>query len=205
MVDQILVVAGLTFLVMLSPGPDIVIVMRNTIVGGGRAAGLNTSSGILLGNLVHITYCAVGIGWLISESALAFTILRYAGAAYLIYIGLISLRSAAMPAGPQPAQAGTAGRSWFVQGFINNILNVKEALFYLGVFTVVITPGTSISAMLVLIVVMMAISGSFWLCFVYALDSHLVRNALESSQRVVNVVFGALLIALGARVAVIEP
>lgn len=91
MLDQILVVVGITVLIMISPGPDMVIVMRNTMIGG-RVAGLNTSAGVLAGNLVHIAYCAVGIGWLISQSILAFTLLKYAAAAYLIYLGLMSLR-----------------------------------------------------------------------------------------------------------------
>ncbi len=72
MVDQILVIVGVTFLVMISPGPDMVIVLRNTFMGG-RVAGLETSLGVLVGNLVHITYCVLGIGWLISQSILAFT------------------------------------------------------------------------------------------------------------------------------------
>ena len=64
MVDQILVIVGVTFLVMVSPGPDMVLVLRNTFLGG-RLAGLQTSLGILAGNLVHITYWVLGIGWLI--------------------------------------------------------------------------------------------------------------------------------------------
>ena len=71
---------------MISPGPDMVIVMRNT-VAGGRDAGLRTSLGILTGNLVHIGYCVLGIGWLISQSIVAFSALKYAGAAYLVYLG----------------------------------------------------------------------------------------------------------------------
>lgn len=203
MVDQILVVAGITVLVMVSPGPDMVIVMRNTMIGG-RAAGLNTSSGVLAGNLVHITYCAVGIGWLISQSILAFTILRYAGAAYLIYLGLMSLCSTGEAIDLRATPAARSGRTWFTQGFVNNILNPKGTLFYLGVFTLVITPETSVGATLLLVAVMMAISASFWVFFVYTLDSPVVRRTLEHSQRAVNRVFGGLLIFLGIRVAIME-
>ena len=74
MIDQLLVIVGITALVLISPGPDMVIVLRNTLLGG-RRAGLVTSAGILAGNLVHITYCVLGIGWLISKSILAFTVL----------------------------------------------------------------------------------------------------------------------------------
>ena len=79
MLDQILVIVSLTLLVMVSPGPDMVLVLRNTFAGG-RHAGLQTSIGILSGNLVHITYCVFGIGLLISQSIVAFSALKFAGA-----------------------------------------------------------------------------------------------------------------------------
>src|SRR5687768_4692965 len=92
--DQILVIVSVTFLAMVTPGPDMVLVLRNTFVSG-RHAGLQTSIGILSGNLVHITYCVLGIGLLISQSIIAFSALKYAAAAYLIYLGIISFRSGA--------------------------------------------------------------------------------------------------------------
>lgn len=204
MIDQILVILGITLLVMISPGPDMVIVMRNTIVGG-RIGGMQSSLGVLAGNMVHITYCAIGIGWLISESILAFNILKYAGAAYLIYIGVMSFRSRDMVLSTEDAGLQkNAGRSWFLQGFLNNILNPKGTLFYLGVFTMVITPETSTATTLLLVLIMMSISALFWLFFVFTLDSTIVRNVLERGQKIVNRVFGGLLIFLGIRVAFME-
>jgi threonine efflux protein len=204
MIDQILVILGITLLVMISPGPDMVIVMRNTVIGG-RVGGLQSSLGVLAGNMVHITYCAIGIGWLISESILAFSILKYAGAAYLIYIGVMSFRARDMALSPEDAGLQkNAGRSWFLQGFLNNILNPKGTLFYLGVFTMVITPQTSTATTLLLVLIMMSVSALFWLFFVFTLDSTIVRNVLERGQRIVNRVFGGLLIFLGIRVAFME-
>ncbi len=203
MLEQIVIVVGITFLVMISPGPDMVIVMRNTVIGG-RAAGLKSSLGILSGNLVHIAYCAIGVGWLVSQSILAFSILKYAGAAYLIYLGLSSFlaNGHALEASESPRPA--LAQRWFVQGFVNNILNPKGTLFYLGVFTTVITPDTSMGATLVLVLVMMLVSASFWLVFVPTLDSGVVRGLLVRSQKAINRLFGGLLIALGLRVAVLE-
>ncbi|MEO9901014.1 LysE family translocator [Nisaea sp.] len=204
MIDQILVILGITLLVMISPGPDMVIVMRNTVIGG-RIGGLQSSLGVLAGNMVHITYCAIGIGWLISESILAFSILKYAGAAYLIYIGVMSFRTRNMALSTEDAGLQkNAGRSWFLQGFLNNILNPKGTLFYLGVFTMVITPQTSTATTLLLVLIMMSVSALFWLFFVLTLDTNIVRNVLERSQKIVNRVFGGLLIFLGIRVAFME-
>jgi RhtB (resistance to homoserine/threonine) family protein len=198
--DQILVVVSVTALVMIIPGPDMILVLGNTFVRG-RAAGLQTAIGILSGNLVHITYCMLGIGLLISRSILAFSVLKYAAAAYLVYLGIASFRSGPTTLETNADRGQRRSRRWFVQGLVNNLLNPKGALFYLGVFTMVITPQTSASVMLLLIVSMMLVSASFWLFFVYTIDRPIIRGTIERSQGVVNRVFGALLVLIGIRVA----
>jgi RhtB (resistance to homoserine/threonine) family protein len=203
MLEQILLILSVTFLAMVTPGPDMVLVLRNTFASG-RRAGLRTSMGILGGNLVHITYCVFGIGMLISQSILAFSALKYVAAAYLIYLGIVSVRSGTRTLDAGDIKGKRLARSWFVQGFINNLLNPKGTLFYLGVFTTVISPETSASAMSLLVLVMMLVSGSFWICFVYTLDRPTLRDVVERSQRTVNRVFGALLILLGLRVAALS-
>ena len=200
MLAQLLTVVAITSVVMVTPGPDMLLVLRNTVVAGKRA-GLRTSCGVLTGNLIHITYCLLGIGLLIAKSIVAFSALKYAAAAYLVYLGIMSFR-----AGNQPLEAGgieaqEAGVRWFLQGFVNNVLNPKGALFYLGIFTVVITPGTSVGVVVLLVSSMMLISASFWLLFVSTLDRPVVRGWFARSQRVVNRVCGAVLILFGVRVA----
>ena len=199
MFDQLLVIVSVTFLVMVKPGPDMVLVARNTFAGG-RRAGLETSGGILSGNLVHITYCVLGIGLLISQSIVMFSVLKYAGAAYLIYLGIVSFRSGAKTFDTS-VHDRRPDRPWFVQGFVNNLLTPGGTLFDLGVFTTVITPETSMSAMLVLIITMMLVSAAFWLFFVYTLDRQTIRQFIERSQQTVNRIFGVLLVLLGLRVA----
>lgn len=203
MLEQLLVVVGVTFFVMISPGPDMVIVLRNTLIGG-RSAGLRTSAGILVGNAIHILYCVLGIGWLISQSIVAFGILKYAAAAYLVYLGITSFRAGGESLDADVADTRSLHRGWFVQGFVNNVLNPKGALFYLGVFTMVITPETSVGATLILILCMKLVSAAFWVVFVYTLDRPVIRRVLERGQHLVNRVFGVLLVALGVRVAAME-
>ncbi|WP_420404713.1 LysE family translocator [Nisaea sp.] len=203
MIDQILVILGITMLIMISPGPDMVIVMRNTIIGG-RAAGLKSSLGVLTGNMVHITYCAIGIGLLISQSILAFNILKYAGAAYLIYLGIMSFFATETRLSVKHLEPRAVNQRWFLQGFLNNILNPKGTLFYLGVFTMVITPETATGTTLLLVAIMMGVSAAFWVFFVFTLDTGIVRRVLERGQKLVNRVFGGLLIFLGIRVAFLE-
>ncbi len=203
MLDQIVVIVSVTVLVMIAPGPDMVLVLRNTLLAG-RRAGLQTSTGILTGNLVHITYCVVGIGVLIARSIVAFSILKYAGALYLVYLGIASFRSRPETLAPAIDAGQRNMRTWFVQGLANNLLNPKGTLFYLGVFTVVIRPETSHWTMLMLICIMMLVSSSFWLLFVYTLDRPAVREVMRRSHQAVNRVSGAVLILLGLRLASAE-
>ena len=200
MLAQLLTVVAITSVVMVTPGPDMLLVLRNTVVAG-RRAGLRTSCGVLAGNLVHIAYCLLGIGLIIAKSIVAFSALKYAAASYLVYLGIRSFR-----AGSEPLEAANVGRRglgrrWFLQGFLNNVLNPKGALFYLGVFTVIITPGTSAAVMLLLVASMMLVSATFWLLFVSTLDRPAVRGWFARSQRAVNRVCGAVLILFGVRVA----
>jgi len=203
MLDQVLIVSGITILIMLSPGPDMAIVTRNTILGG-KGAGLTTSLGVLTGNLVHIGYCVVGIGMLISRSIVAFSVLRYAGAAYLVYLGVSSLLAGRNPETAVARKRAVRRHGWYVQGFINNILNPKGTLFYLGVFTMVITPDTGAGVTVLLILIMVSISSLFWLAFVMTLDHPAVRRLLDRSQVAVNRIFGVLLVSIGLRVALID-
>jgi threonine/homoserine/homoserine lactone efflux protein len=165
---------------------------------------LQTSLGVLSGNLVHIGYCVVGIGWLISTSIVAFSVLKFAGAAYLVYLGITSFRAKEISLAASQKPANAPSRTWFLQGFINNVLNPKGALFYLGVFTMVITPDTSIATTVLLIGVMMVICAAFWLFFVSTLDHPSVRQFIERFQQAAGKVFGTVLIALGLRVALLE-
>lgn len=201
MLDKILIIVSVTSLVMLTPGPDMVLVIRNTLVYG-RRAGLQTSIGVLSGNLVHITYGVLGIGLLISQSIVAFSTLKFAAAAYLIYLGIMAFRTDADTAKADDVVGlRRPNKTWFVQGFVNNLLNPKGTLFYLGVFTTVITPEMSASAILLLTSIMMLISASFWLFFVHVLDRATIRGFIERSQRTVSRIFGAVLLLLGVRLA----
>lgn len=202
LIDQILIIVGVTFLVLITPGPDMVMVIRNTLVHG-MSAGHKTALGILAGNLVHITYCVVGIGWIISKSVIAFSVLKYGGALYLVYLGVSSFRQREPILGTSTVDRQQLNRGWFLQGFINNILNPKGTLFFLGVFTAVITPDTSIQATVVLVSIMVGMCALFWIALVQTLESAGVKRILEHSGTVLQRVFGVVLISLGLRVALI--
>jgi len=181
---------------MVTPGADLALVTRNTIVGGKNAGGW-TSAGILSGNLVHLTYCLLGVGW-IATSTTAFTILKLAGGAYLIFLGLQSLRATANALEEIEKPAKTSG-TWWMQGLLNNLLNPKGPLFYLGMLAVFVHPDSSVLYLALLICTTIGVSAGFWVLFVYVLQVASVRSRLLASSRWVNGLLGIVLIGLGIR------
>ncbi|MEM7562309.1 MAG: LysE family translocator [Pseudomonadota bacterium] len=197
MVSEILSIAGLTVLIMISPGPDLALVARNTVLAG-KVAGGWTSVGILTGNLVHLSYCLLGIGWLIANSVFAFTILKLAGGAYLIYLGFQSFRSDSGLSEDTPVTASHQ-RQWWIQGLLNNLLNPKGPLFYLGILAVFVKTDSSIGQIAILVITTIGVSALFWIMFVYVLQITHVRNQLMRVGQTINRVLGSVLVLLGLR------
>jgi threonine/homoserine/homoserine lactone efflux protein len=136
-------VAVAHLLAVMSPGPDFAMVTRQTLAHG-RAAGLWTAWGIACGILFHVGYGLFGLGWLIERVPALLEGLRYAGAAFLLYMGLGALR-AVPPAGSAPASGATAlpaARRSFGVGVLTNVLNPKATLFFVALFASVISSAT---------------------------------------------------------------
>lgn len=118
-------VAAITIAVI--PGPGMLYVLARSL-GGGRAVGIRSSVGTGIGGLVHVAAAAIGLSALIAASATAFTILKYAGAAYLIWLGLRAL----LARGDSPSLRSVATSAGAVrQGALTEALNPKTALFFL--------------------------------------------------------------------------
>ena len=137
------------WLLNLTPGPDVFYILSNGLRGGWRG-GVVAALGITAGCFVHIFAAAVGVSALVSASTTAFTVLKWLGAGYLVWVGVQMLRSA--PPVSTPDSIATHARSTyasglkslnkvFLQGFWTNALNPKVALFFLAFLPQFITPG----------------------------------------------------------------
>lgn len=123
---------GAATLLAISPGPGMLYVLARTLAGG-RREGVLSSLGTFLGGLVHVVAAATGLSIVLATSALAFSIVKYAGAAYLAYLGvrmMISARNDNQAA--LPISSGTARRNPFWQGVATEALNPKTAIFFLA-------------------------------------------------------------------------
>ena len=147
--DQLLLFMAAGWLLNLTPGPDVLYIVSSSLRGGVRA-GLVATLGITAGCFVHTTAAAVGVSAVLMASSNAFTVLKWAGAAYLMYVGvrlLLSNPPTAITLVAAPAlSTGQTGKNTlkrvFIQGFWTNVLNPKVAIFFLAFVPQFIAPGT---------------------------------------------------------------
>ncbi|GLV95512.1 lysine transporter LysE [Streptomyces lavendulae subsp. lavendulae] len=189
-------VAVITLLAVISPGADFAMVVRNSYLYG-RPTGLFAAAGVAAGVLVHVSYTMLGVGLLIASSTALFTVIKLAGAAYLVWIGIRTFRARAevtvdLESKPQLTRLG-AMRS----GFLTNVLNPKTTLFVVSTFTQVVDPGTSLWQQAGYGLFMSAAHlGWFGAVAVFFSVSSL-RERMLKAQKTLNRAIGSVLVGLG--------
>jgi RhtB (resistance to homoserine/threonine) family protein len=128
-----------SILINLSPGPDMIYTAARSLSQGTKA-GIFSALGIFTGCLFHITAAVFGLSTIIEESVLLFSIIKYAGAAYLIYLGIRALLNRKKSGNEITSLPPMTGRKIFIQGMLTNILNPKVAIFFLSFLPQFIDP-----------------------------------------------------------------
>jgi threonine/homoserine/homoserine lactone efflux protein len=184
-----------------TPGPGIAYVVART-AAGGRAEGLASCVGTGIGGVVHVCAAALGLSLLLAQSAAAFSVVKYVGAAYLVYLGFRLLLSKAHPAVGQVAANGP--RRALLEGVLVEALNVKTALFFLAFLPQFVVSGSPVGLQLL-------VMGTFCVLLNTLVDVLAVFGAarlLKSERtggrrsRILNTASGVTLIGLGVYVAV---
>ena len=187
-------------LLTISPGADMALVAKVTFERGRRAAFV-TTLGICSGLFVHATASALGLSVILATSAEAFTVVKLAGAAYLAYLGVRSVRASFHDASPEPATA-RRGATPFLQGLLSNVLNLKVAVFYLTFLPQFIDPNGNVLAQSLFLALVHAVMGIAWLtAYAYVLGRLVRMLAGGGVRRALERVTGVVLIALGLRLA----
>lgn len=202
---------GISALVIATPGPDTALTIRNTLLGG-RRAGILTALGVATGQLVWVLGTSVGLVAVLLASEALFHFIKLCGAAYLLFLGVQSLRSAARRVPPEARAASTPGRQdgpaglrTFRQGVFNNLANPKMAVFFASVLPQFAPNGQGMLSTLALLGLVFATMTFVWLALyaaVIARAGAFVRGS--RLRRALDGVAGAALIGLGIRVATEE-
>ena len=185
----------------ITPGPGLAYVVART-VAGGRAEGLASCCGTALGGLLHVVAAALGLSLLIAQSAMAFNLLKYLGAAYLVYLGIRMLVRGQGVDAVTPA-AALGSRRALLEGLVVEALNVKTALFFLAFLPQFVAPGPTMA-------VQLALLGGICVALNTLVDVAAVRGAAQWARpgaarlaraRLLQRVSGGTMIGLGAFLA----
>lgn len=191
------------FILAITPGPGILYVLTRTIKGG-RGEGIASSLGTAVGGLGHVVAAALGLSAILATSAVAFGIIKYVGAAYLIYLGVRILLTAEEAHGMEEPLVKSSGRVAFYQGVLTELLNPKTAIFFLAFIPQFINPATAVLWQFILL-------GTISVClnttadFIVVLFAGPIGQRLQTSARLrrgQRMFSGWALIALGTFTAV---
>ena len=188
-------------LLAITPGPGIAYVVART-AAGGRSEGLASCLGTGLGGMLHVLAAAFGLSVLIAQSAVAFTLLKYLGAVYLVYLG-IRLWLRREPAAAVETVTPQGARRALVEGIVVEALNVKTALFFLAFLPQFVDPGAALVPQLVLLgSICVALNTFVDVVAVFAAHRLLGSGVARAARaRVMTRISGTTMIGLGALLA----
>jgi threonine/homoserine/homoserine lactone efflux protein len=184
-----------------TPGPGIAYVVART-VAGGRSEGLASCIGTGIGGMLHVLAAALGLSLVIAQSAMAFNLVKYLGAAYLVYLGVrLLLRREPVPEVASVAAQGA--RRALVEGIVVEALNVKTALFFVAFLPQFVVPGEPLIAQLVLLgAICVALNTLVDVVAVLAADRWIESSVARSARtRFLTRVSGVTMLGLGAYLA----
>jgi threonine/homoserine/homoserine lactone efflux protein len=200
--SRLLVFVPVTIILVVTPGPNTLYIIARGLHGGYRA-GLISCLGILLATLIHIASAAVGLTVLLSSSTLVFSIIKYAGAAYLIWIGLKTLATRRQTESISEVQRQTLG-AVFYQGFLVNLLNPKTAVFFLAFLPQFVDPSIArVTLQVILLGIILACLGTTGDC-TYALLAGRVGKWLGDNLKLLRLLrffAGCVYLGLGTTTA----
>jgi RhtB (resistance to homoserine/threonine) family protein len=198
-----LILASVNLAATLSPGPAFILTVRNAL-SYNRPLGMMTAMGLGLGIGVHVAFVLGGIAVVIAKSVILFNLIKYAGAAYLVFIGakaVLAKKSDNANPNIQTAQKPLTAFGALRMGFLTNVLNPKAVVFFTAVYAQFITVDTP-PQILVLFGLTSVLIEAIWFSIVtFILTNPRIKNAFLGISHWIERVCGGLLIALGIRLA----
>jgi len=199
----LIIITTVHLLAAASPGPDFVLVSQQTLSNGKRA-GLLCSLGISLGLSVHILYSAFGLAAVIANSASALWAIKLLGGSYLIYLGISGLRARVRNAEAitTDAAADQPGLKTIGLGFLCNALNPKAPIYFISLFTIVLSQGTPAQHLLVYGIWMMVLQFAWFSFLTLLLSRPMVTDRFQALGHWIDRVAGGAMLLLGIKVLV---
>lgn len=200
---EFLTITLIIILAAISPGPDFAVVVKNSLQHN-RLSGIFTALGVSCSLLVHTTYCILGLAVIIAQSLLLFNLIKYLGAAYLIFIGVKSLlaKRKLIPKIHEQIPHGTLSMAKsFTEGLLCNLLNPKAIMFILAFFSLVVKPSTSMLLQFALSIEISLIHFVWFSWLAVMITHHRIKESLNKIEFYIVKIMGLVLIVFGTHIA----
>ncbi len=201
-VDTLILVITISCLGMISPGPDFFLVLKNSL-SYNRKIALMTCLGVISAIAIHMSYCVAGIAVLITATPWLYNALRYAGAAYLLWIGvkaLLAKSNGTAYVSKQALELNVTAKAAFMQGLLCNLLNPKATLFFLAIFTQLLNASSTMVDKLVVAFIIWLEAAIWWPMVVFVFQTQIVQRRYFKLQVIIDKLLGVILIVLGVKV-----
>jgi RhtB (resistance to homoserine/threonine) family protein len=202
---SILTIAGIHLVAVATPGPNFFISAKHGLTYS-RSAGLLTTAGVATGTLIHITLGLLGLSTLVAQSIWLYNLLKYLGAAYLLYLGIKALltRKKEQPgwAGLHTGQAQPISLEQAYRiGIVTCLTNPKSVIYFFALFTSVISADTPLAVKLTLVILLPVISWLWYSLVALSFSLGPLKQWYNRFYRWVETIFGLLLVGLGLKIA----
>ena len=200
---ELLAVVAITFFAVISPGPDFAMVSRNSLLLS-RRTGVLTALGIAAGVCIHVSYTLLGVGLLIQQSLWLFNLIKLAGAAYLIFLGIKMLRAQPETGEELASQPALSSLGALRTGFLTNVLNPKTTIFIVSLFMQVVQPQTPLAVQLGYGAFIVLAHALWFSAVAIFFSTPSVRARLLAVRHWIDRVFGGLLVGFGMLLALTQ-
>ncbi|MDA8782502.1 LysE family transporter [Porticoccaceae bacterium] len=201
LIQGLVLITSVHLLAAASPGPDFVLVSQQTLANGKRA-GLLSSLGIALGLSVHIIYSSLGLAAVIANSSSALWVIKLLGGCYLIYLGVAGLRATASKNQNPDVPVITKRSAWATigMGFLCNALNPKAPIYFVSLFTIVLSQNTPAQHLLIYGLWMMTLQLAWFAFLTLLLSRPSVTQKFHRAGHWIDRVAGGAMLLLGIKV-----
>jgi len=203
LLQGLLLISSIHLLAAASPGPDFILVSQQTL-NHGKKAGLMCSIGIALGLSIHIVYSALGLAAIIANSSTTLWVIKVLGGSYLLYLGYQGIRAKAYTDATQQIKSKTPiKRSSFKNigvGFLCNALNPKAPIYFVALFTVVLSPDLPLLHLVIYGLWMMAIQLAWFSSVVLLLSRPKINDKFQRLGHWIDRILGGAMILIGLKI-----
>lgn len=202
LINSLLTLSVIHLIATASPGPEFMLISKEALTRG-RKAGFISLAGTLTGLMIHIGYSAMGLAAVLANSPKALLTIQICGGSYLVWLGIKGIRS--RPSAPEETQptsdpAGDSYRQTFRNGFICDLLNPKAPVYYVTLFTLVLSPDMPVQQLMIYAALIMAIHFSWFTMVILLLSSPVVNKKFRKISHWIDRILGGAMVLMGVKV-----